>query len=102
MSEEAEVKQDAIPTPDVTAAEKDDVTATEKDRRHTDEINRYWNQYVELRQMHQSQSIVDPELETFRWMIEELRVSLFAQQLGTCLTVSPKRLEKQLAKIRRV
>lgn len=32
----------------------------------------------------------------FRWMIEELRVSLFAQPLGTSVKVSPKRCEKLL------
>jgi len=30
----------------------------------------------------------------YRWLIEELRVSLYAQQLGTRVSVSPKRLEK--------
>ncbi len=42
----------------------------------------------------------DPELDQFRWMVEEFRVSLFAQQLGTSLSVSAKRLEKQWAKVR--
>ena len=32
-----------------------------------------------------------------RWMIEELRVSLFAQQLGTEGTVSAQRIRKALA-----
>jgi ATP-dependent helicase HrpA len=32
----------------------------------------------------------------FRWMIEELRVSLFAQPLGTSVKVSPQRCEKLL------
>ncbi|TWT53471.1 ATP-dependent RNA helicase HrpB [Rubripirellula amarantea] len=32
----------------------------------------------------------------FRWLIEELRVSLFAQPLGTSTKVSPKRCEKLL------
>ena len=31
----------------------------------------------------------------YRWMLEELRVSLFAQQLGTRQAVSQKRLEQQ-------
>ncbi|MBV1879166.1 MAG: ATP-dependent RNA helicase HrpA [Pseudomonadales bacterium] len=35
----------------------------------------------------------------FRWMIEELRVSLFAQRLKTSLPVSAKRLEKQWQKL---
>ncbi len=34
-----------------------------------------------------------PLLE-YRWLIEELRVSMYAQQLGTRVSVSPKRLDK--------
>lgn len=41
-----------------------------------------------------------PNLLKFRWMIEELRVSLFAQALGTSLPVSAKRLEKEWDKER--
>ncbi|MCA9129443.1 MAG: DUF3418 domain-containing protein, partial [Planctomycetales bacterium] len=33
-------------------------------------------------------------LVELRWMIEELRVSIFAQQLGTKISVSPKRIQK--------
>jgi ATP-dependent helicase HrpA len=35
----------------------------------------------------------DPRLEEIRWLIEELRVALFAQQLGTVGTVSVKRIQ---------
>ncbi len=38
----------------------------------------------------------DPQVEAFRWSIEELRVSLFAQELGTAEPVSPERLERRL------
>ncbi|HVZ93587.1 MAG TPA: ATP-dependent RNA helicase HrpA, partial [Phycisphaerales bacterium] len=37
-----------------------------------------------------------PELDHFRWLIEELRVSLFAQQLRTSVPVSEKRLREAL------
>lgn len=37
-----------------------------------------------------------PELHQARWLIEEFRVSLFAQQLGTATTVSEKRIRKLL------
>ena len=37
-----------------------------------------------------------PQLEDLRWMIEEFRVSLFAQELKTMVRVSDKRLEEQL------
>ncbi|MBV8211319.1 MAG: ATP-dependent RNA helicase HrpA [Burkholderiaceae bacterium] len=38
--------------------------------------------------------VFDPKLEEFRWMLEELRVSLFAQELKTPVPVSVKRLQK--------
>jgi ATP-dependent helicase HrpA len=38
-----------------------------------------------------------PELREVRWMIEELRVSLFAQTLGTARPVSVQRIERRLA-----
>jgi ATP-dependent helicase HrpA len=41
-----------------------------------------------------------PELERLRWMVEELRLSLFAQDLRTLAPVSAKRLEAQLHKAR--
>ncbi|RCV87846.1 ATP-dependent RNA helicase HrpA [Billgrantia montanilacus] len=41
----------------------------------------------------------DPELVEFGWWIEELRVSLFAQQLGTRMPVSTKRLERRWAEL---
>jgi ATP-dependent helicase HrpA len=40
-----------------------------------------------------------PEMEDFRWRLEELRVGLFAQELKTPEPVSVKRLEKRWAEI---
>jgi ATP-dependent helicase HrpA len=37
----------------------------------------------------------EPELLLYRWMLEEYRVSLFAQQLGTRMPVSAKRIARQ-------
>jgi ATP-dependent helicase HrpA len=39
-------------------------------------------------------------IEGFRWLLEEYKVSLFAQELGTSVPVSPKRLEESLAALR--
>jgi ATP-dependent helicase HrpA len=36
----------------------------------------------------------DPKMTEYRWMLEELRVSLFAQELRTPMPVSAKRLQK--------
>ena len=82
--------------------EKLPTTATTKDRESADLVNEYWQRFERAAEQHQVQAIVDPELEKFRWMIEEFRVSLFAQQLGTSMTVSAKRLDKQWQKVRQV
>ncbi|WP_280352353.1 ATP-dependent RNA helicase HrpA [Nocardia abscessus] len=42
-----------------------------------------------------------PAVTEIWWMIEELRVSLFAQKLGTPFPVSAKRIEKAIAAVRR-
>jgi ATP-dependent helicase HrpA len=52
---------------------------------------RYW-QHVE-KQLKTTQP--QPERQSFRWALEELRVSVFAQQLKTAHPVSVQRLEKQ-------
>jgi len=41
-----------------------------------------------------SARIVDPKMIEFRWLLEELRVCLFAQELRTPMPVSVKRLQK--------
>ena len=43
-----------------------------------------------------AKGVSDPRLEEFRWLLEELRVSLFAQELKTPIPVSIKRLQKVL------
>ncbi len=39
-------------------------------------------------------------IESFRWLLEEFRVSLFAQELGTAGPVSPVKLDRALAVLR--
>ncbi len=38
--------------------------------------------------------------DELRWLIEELRVSLFAQELGTSDAISPKRIAKRIAELK--
>ncbi|TXT37277.1 MAG: ATP-dependent helicase HrpA [Comamonadaceae bacterium] len=49
---------------------------------------RYWRLVAERK------GVVDDRLQEFRWLLEELRVSFFAQELRTPQPVSVKRLEK--------
>jgi ATP-dependent helicase HrpA len=46
------------------------------------------------RSAHERSGVPDPALEQFRWLLEELRVALFAQELKTPVPVSVKRLQK--------
>jgi ATP-dependent helicase HrpA len=50
----------------------------------------FWDQQMKLAKNEQ----IQPEYSRYRWMLEEFRVSLFAQQLKTAYPVSEKRLEK--------
>ena len=58
-------------------------------------IRGYWRDYLALR----AQRGDDPALAELRWVIEELRVSTFAQELRTRETVSPKRLARLIASL---
>jgi ATP-dependent helicase HrpA len=44
---------------------------------------------------HPDELLRSPPLRRYRWMLEELRVSFFAQSLGTAEPVSAKRLAQQ-------
>ncbi len=54
-----------------------------------------------LRELAARKGVHDPRLDEFRWMIEELRVSLFAQELRTPMPISAKRLQKAWDALRR-
>ena len=41
----------------------------------------------------------DPELARHRWLLEEYRVSVFAQELGTAIRVSRKKLDEQWSRV---
>jgi ATP-dependent helicase HrpA len=61
-----------------------------RDREHALLVARYWQRY----QHAVERGDRGDELVKFRWLIEELRVSLFAQSLGTAEKVSPQRLDR--------
>jgi ATP-dependent helicase HrpA len=64
------------------------------------QVGPMFQQYLELRAEHQRAGVVDPELDKYRWMLEELRVSLFAQELKTSIPISVQRLDRQWALVR--
>ncbi len=67
-----------------------------RDKQNTLELKPLWQFYMDRKKRHEEQGIVDAELDTYRWMVEELRVSLFAQELKTKMPVSVKRVKNQM------
>ncbi|HEY0178585.1 MAG TPA: ATP-dependent RNA helicase HrpA, partial [Dokdonella sp.] len=60
-------------------------------------VQGYWREYLKRRAARGGD---DAELSALRWLIEELRVSTFAQELGTTEPVSPKRIAKLIESLR--
>jgi len=59
------------------------------------QVQNYWREYLKRR----ASGIRGPALDELRWLVEELRVSMFAQELGTPFPVSPKRLARAIQAI---
>jgi len=57
-------------------------------------LEQLWQQYQQRRDWCERHEQVDEKLDEYRWLLEELRVSLFAQALGTRVPVSEQRLRK--------
>jgi len=65
-----------------------------RDHDATAEVATHWDRW---RQRHSEQvqsGRFSPVLDEYRWLVEELRVSLFAQELRTVVPVSSKRLDR--------
>ncbi|HEX9584411.1 MAG TPA: DUF3418 domain-containing protein, partial [Gammaproteobacteria bacterium] len=58
-----------------------------------------WLRYLARRRNHASRGRRDEELDQYRWMIEEYRISLFAQEIGTAYPVSRQRLDRQWTRV---
>ncbi len=66
------------------------------DNQKAGQIMPFWRAYVErLEQLSKNRGSAGPAMEEFHWALEEFRISLFAQELGTRFPVSVSRLAKQ-------
>jgi ATP-dependent helicase HrpA len=67
----------------------------DRDARHTEQVALWWGRYRErVERERAAPGGVPARLAAFRWLLEELKVSLFAQELKTPFPVSFKRVEK--------
>jgi len=72
----------------------------QKDKVMIAELAGFWEQYDDfLNKEGDAAAQGNSALIEFRWMLEEFRISLFAQSLKTLMPVSAKRLRKQWAEV---
>ncbi len=67
----------------------------QKDKLLIAEVEDHWQRYEQWCDKHGAEALANQPLQEYRWMLEELRVSLFAQSLKTLMPISSKRLNKQ-------
>ena len=69
--------------------------APERDGKNAASVGVLWQKWQDkINALNQANVDIPQALQDYRWLIEELRVSLFAQELKTPFPVSIKRLEK--------
>jgi ATP-dependent helicase HrpA len=71
-----------------------------KDRDRLRQLAPYQDALKALQAQPAGSAAAQRQIESFRWMVEEFKVSLFAQEVGTAVPVSPKRLDQQLEFVR--
>ena len=71
-----------------------------QDRLHTIALSELETRYQALCNSMKSNEKENEDLAEIYWMLEELRVSFFAQQLGTAYPVSAKRVKLKLAELK--
>jgi ATP-dependent helicase HrpA len=70
-----------------------------RDERLARDVRAYWQRWFEFENERGVDAMRTPDGRTLRFMIEEYRVSLFAQPLGTAQRVSPRRLDTLFAAV---
>ena len=69
--------------------------SVERDTRSGQTVQMIWQRWQDkVSNLRKANAEISAVLEDYRWLIEELRVSLFAQELKTPFPVSAKRLDK--------
>lgn len=66
-----------------------------RDRQRLQRVAPLWRSLLEKLPGGNTHGEPNPELERYRWLLEEFRISVFAQELGTAEPVSEKRLADQ-------
>ncbi|TBR38008.1 ATP-dependent RNA helicase HrpA [Marinomonas agarivorans] len=73
-----------------------------KENAYVSELEQLWLSYQQQLQAHESKKMYDEALVKYRWLLEEYRISLFAQTVGTLEPISAKRLTKQWQLVKKI
>ena len=65
-----------------------------RDRTLRQAFSRLWQEYEKRLAALSKRGVSSAQLDRYRWMLEEYRISLFAQELKTAFPVSEKRLKE--------
>jgi ATP-dependent helicase HrpA len=72
----------------------------QKDQQRMAQLAPYWNQYAAWRENGLLISAHSNKLNQYHWMLQEMRISLFCQELGTCIKISFPRLDEIVSEIK--
>jgi ATP-dependent helicase HrpA len=70
------------------------------DQQRQIQLQPYWQKLVGQWETNRDAMRRNAQWVHYRWMVEEMRISLFAQNLKTAMPVSGKRLDEQLSKLK--
>jgi ATP-dependent helicase HrpA len=67
----------------------------QKDQAKAAQVLPFWNDWLKYHAGLRARGVPHEDLESFRWLVEEYRVSLFAPEVRTSVAVSAQRLTEQ-------
>ncbi len=73
----------------------------QKDQQKAAQVVPLWQNYLRRRDELRARDRPSGELDEFRWLVEELRVQIFAPELKTAVPVSPQRLQEVWTRVSR-
>jgi ATP-dependent helicase HrpA len=71
----------------------------ERDKQSMLQVDLVWQKYQRSVEKDKKHMRYEKQLDEIRWMIEELRISLFAQETKTKMPISVQRIEKIFSKM---
>ncbi|WP_455197838.1 ATP-dependent RNA helicase HrpA [Kaarinaea lacus] len=72
----------------------------QKDQQRLAQLTTYWEKYLEWADNPRIMKLHNKEISQYHWMLQEMRISLFCQELGTTMKISLPRLNEVVSEIK--